>query len=415
MIRTFSSLIEERQPVMEAVQSQHLDHLEDLIFLDGGVKKATEILKNLVKSLASATPTAKMVITTKWDGAPAIVAGIHPATKKFFVALKGATLSANPKICYTQADINREYGDKAELASKLSVCLKHLPSVLPAKGIYHGDLLFTDNKKIATIDGTSMVTFRPNTIMYAVPADSPMGVKIKAAKMGIVFHTQYTGTGKELKDLSKSPLSSLQGFKQTTAVWFTGATLPSPPSGSTFLTASNAKQIVDLIGLIAASATQVNSFLKIVKKSHEKDIYAELMPFINSGVRAGISKYDSAKLKVFIEGKYNAAIAKLKTPTKIEQKQNDKKKAIAFIDAYAGQFDQLFKVHSLVSEAKMVVVSKLSEVKTIGTYLPTASGLKATNPEGFVAVCGKTCSTIKLIDRLVFANANMNITKDWKT
>lgn len=408
--------MEERQPVCEAVESQHLEHLEDLMLKDpdNGIKTAITMLRDITRALASQTPTAQMHITTKWDGAPAIVAGKYPANKKFFVALKGATLSDNPKICHTPADITKHHGDKPELAEKLLACLRYLPAVLPSSGVYHGDLLFTNNKKKATIDGKQMVTFRPNTILYAVPVETPMGGLINTAKMGIVFHTQYSGSGKTLKDLSKSPLQSLQGFKKTTEVWFTGAKLPSPPSGSTFLTASNAEQIGQIVKQIIALAPQSKTFLKLVKKVHEKDIFNELMPFINSGIRAGISKYDSVKLGVFIEGKYNAAIGKLKTPAKIAQKKQDKAKALAFVKAYSEQFEQLFKVHSLLSEAKMIIVSKLSEVKTIGTYLPTTKGLKATNPEGFVAVCGKTCSTIKLIDRLEFANANMNIAKDWK-
>lgn len=417
MIKTFSSLIQERQPVCEAVESQHLEHLEDLIFTNpsNGATTAIKILRNICKALASKTPTAKMHITTKWDGAPAIIAGKHPGTKKFFVALKGATLSANPKICYTTADIMQNYGDKGELADKLTACLKYLPSVLPSNGVYHGDLLFTNNKKEMDIDGKKMITFRPNTILYAIPADSPLGLKTKASKLGIVFHTQYAGTGKTLTDLSKMPLTVLQGFKKTTDVWFTGANLPSPPSGATFLTSSDAAQIEKLIQMILPLVPSTKTFLKMVQKSYEKTIYDELMPFINSGVRAGISKYDSGKLSVFINGKYDAAIGKLKTPTKIAQKKQDKAKALAFIKAYAQQFDQMFSLHSLLSEAKMIVVKKLSEVKTIGTYLPTTKGLKATNPEGFVAICGNTCSTIKLIDRMGFANANMNIAKDWKT
>ena len=38
-----------------------------------------------------------------------------------------------------------------------------------------------------------MITFTPNTITYAVPADSDIGRRIARAKLGIVFHTVYTG------------------------------------------------------------------------------------------------------------------------------------------------------------------------------------------------------------------------------
>jgi hypothetical protein len=161
-------------------------------------------------------------------------------------------------------------------------------------------------------------------------------------------------------------------------------------------------------------APKTKSFIKIVFKSHKTDIFDELTPFINSGVRAGISKYDSSKLKTHIASKYDLAIAKLKQAKNQELKQKAKIDALKFIDAYASQFDQMFQLHSLISEAKLIIIKRLSEVKTIGTYLPTTTGIKATNPEGFVAVCGDTCQMIKLVDRIEFAQANFNLAKDWK-
>ena len=45
-----------------------------------------------------------------------------------------------------------------------------------------------------------MISFTPNTITYAVPVDSNIGKRIARAKMGIVFHTKYSG--KDLDSLS---------------------------------------------------------------------------------------------------------------------------------------------------------------------------------------------------------------------
>jgi hypothetical protein len=38
-----------------------------------------------------------------------------------------------------------------------------------------------------------MITFTPNTITYAVPVNSNIGRRIRRAKLGIVFHTSYSG------------------------------------------------------------------------------------------------------------------------------------------------------------------------------------------------------------------------------
>ena len=75
-------------------------------------------------------------------------------------------------------------------------------SRLNIKGILQGDLLFTDDLKAINIDGEKMISFTPNTITYAVPIDSDLGKKIAEAKMGIVFHTQYSG--KTMNNLSAS-------------------------------------------------------------------------------------------------------------------------------------------------------------------------------------------------------------------
>ena len=418
MIANFSSLIYAPScPLNEAVETQHLEHIEDLMFkdLENGINSSMTLMNNIVKSLASKTPTAKMVITTKWDGAPAIVAGKHPSNGKFFVALKHATTSKNPKINFSQKDIKANHGDNADLSSKLSACFEYLPAVLPSTGVYQGDLLFVGNsKKDMDIDGTKHLVFRPNTILYAIPTETPLGKKVAAAKVGIIFHTVYAGTGSTLKELNKGTLASLDGFKQTTNVWFSAATLPTPPTGKTFITSGDSEQIIALMKLMKPMTTKVKAFLKIVNKSHKTDIFDELMPFINSGVRAGISKYDSSRLKTHIAAKYDAAIAKLKQESTKATKQKAKLAALKFIDAYAAQFDQMFQLHSLISEAKLIIIKRLSEVKTIGTYLPTNKGIKATNPEGFVAVCGDTCQMIKLVDRIEFARANFNLAKDWK-
>ena len=67
-------------------------------------------------------------------------------------------------------------------------------SRLGIKGVLQGDFLFaqSDLKKI-DMDGDAMISFTPNTITYAVPVASNIGRQIIRAKMGIVFHTKYTG------------------------------------------------------------------------------------------------------------------------------------------------------------------------------------------------------------------------------
>jgi hypothetical protein len=51
--------------------------------------------------------TSKITATVKWDGAPAIFAGIDPRDGKFFVAKKGI-FNKEPKVYKTKAEIDAE-------------------------------------------------------------------------------------------------------------------------------------------------------------------------------------------------------------------------------------------------------------------------------------------------------------------
>ena len=90
-----------------------------------------------------------MTITTKWDGAPAVICGIDPADGEFFVGTKGV-FAQEPKAAKTQSDVQRMYD--GVLAQKLSTCLTYLKPVV-RRGILQGDLLFTNDKSFEQIDG----------------------------------------------------------------------------------------------------------------------------------------------------------------------------------------------------------------------------------------------------------------------
>jgi glutamine synthetase len=56
-----------------------------------------------------------------------------------------------PKIVKRESDIQNWYGDRPELAEKLRVALKHLPSI-GIRGVIKGDLMFTDSMLDAYIE-----------------------------------------------------------------------------------------------------------------------------------------------------------------------------------------------------------------------------------------------------------------------
>ena len=180
-----------------AEKDRHLTHIEDAV-LEGGVagtRNAIEFLISLRNMFADDGKTisegrGSLILRTKFDGAPALYAGINPENGRFFVGSK-SIFAKNAKLNYTEADIRANHS--GGLANKLSLALKYLPE-LGIKGIIHGDFMYSkDELKSETIDGRNYITFRPNTITYAVSKDSAMARDILSSRMGIVFHTSYSG------------------------------------------------------------------------------------------------------------------------------------------------------------------------------------------------------------------------------
>ena len=207
----------------------HLEHLEDEIInygVDGG-RAAINFLRSLRDMLAGASRSS-VNMTVKWDGAPAIFAGIDPEDGKFFVAKK-SVFNVNPKLYKTDAEIDTDLS--GALVGKFKVALSEL-SKLGIKDVLQGDLMFTDDVETTKIEGESYYTFQPNTIVYAVPLDSKLGKIIRRAKIGIVWHTTYTGDA--LQDMKAKFGVNISGLNTPTSVWMDDATYKDTSGKSTF-------------------------------------------------------------------------------------------------------------------------------------------------------------------------------------
>ena len=200
-------------------KNTHMTHIEDKVIYGGvnGTRQAILALRELRKMLGGEKDGN---VSVKWDGAPAIFAGTDPNDGQFFVAKKGI-FNKNPKVYKSPADVDAD--TSGDLALKLKDALKYLPS-LGIKGVIQGDFLFSKSdisKK--KIKGQSYVTFHPNTIMYAVPAGTPAAKDIASAKLGIVWHTSYSGsTFESMKGTFGVDVSKL---KKSKAVWSQDAML----------------------------------------------------------------------------------------------------------------------------------------------------------------------------------------------
>ena len=391
-------------------RNTHLEHLEDEIINNGssGAKTSIEFLKSIKKMLQGGKGGSN--VSVKWDGAPAIFCGINPENSRFFVGTK-SIFNATPKINYTVSDISRNHG--GALADKLAVALKYLPT-LGIKGVIQGDLLFTnDDKKMTNVNGERSIVFTPNTITYAVPVTSTsMYDKIRAAKIGIIFHTSYRG--KTIKTMKASFGASVSGLKQNRNVFFDDARYKQAEDPG--LTKSEEKQFDSVISMAQGSVYKGGAFIDLIKKDKGPlSLGVQLKTFFNTYIRSG-SKITNTKVlannfEVYFIDKLKKEINGVKT-----DKAKQKYKEILEVGMKILRPNRqglYFAIASYITlqTAKSILLSKLNGIQSIGSFMRTGSGYKVTSPEGFVAI--NKGNAVKLVDRLVFSQANFNVAKDW--
>ena len=395
----------------------HLEHLEDEIInygVDGG-RAALNFLRSLRDMLAGASRSS-VNMTVKWDGAPAIFAGIDPSDNKFFVAKK-SVFNVNPKLYKTEAEIDDDLS--GTLNSKFKIALQEF-SKLGIKGVLQGDLMFTDDVETSKIEGVLYYTFQPNTIVYAVPVDSKLGNIIKKSKIGIVWHTTYTGNA--LEDMKASFGVNISGLKSPSSVWMDDATYKDTAGKSTF-TSTETEKITAILSNVGKtfqriSGPQLRKFIALQESMKGAIAGASLKTYNNSKVRAGEKiKQPSQHAKGYekwVEISIQKQIDKAKSPAGKKKYENVQKEYMREVRKYTGMLVQVITFQNLLVDAKMVIVKKLNSVKGLtDTFIKTANGFKVTNPEGYVAIDRVSGGAVKLVDRMEFSFNNFTAIKAW--
>lgn len=390
--------------ITEGKKNMHLTHVEDVIFLDGpnGALRALYFLDSIIRMLTPDLKESK--ITLKWDGAPAIVAGIDPESGKFFVGTK-SVFNKTPKLNFTNADIEKNHGHAPGLVEKLKVSLKYLPKIWKG-GVYQGDMMFAggDLKK-TNIDGEPHYTFTPNTITYATPVDSELGKALGAAKMGIVWHTKYTG-GPTMADTKAAFNVSKSEFKNSKDVWFDDAEFKDVSTTATF-TPKEANVALSEIAKMKRMLPQIRVSVKKMLQG-PNNMVTDLIIYNNFTIRTGQgianpSKHFDGFVEWWIE--------------------RHKKKSRRFSDADEASlrkslipmkrdFVAVFEFYNSIKEIKKVIISRLNKIKSLKTFLQTDSGYKVVGHEGYVAIT-KSGSSVKLVDRMEFSKNNFMTNKNW--
>ena len=397
-------------------KNTHLEHLEDDILNNGvrGGKNAINFLYSL-KDMLQGRSRGKFNVTVKWDGKPAVFAGTNPDNGKFFVGTK-SIFNEVPKINYTDADIQANHGHAGGLVDKLKTSLKYFKS-LGIPGVWQGDLLYTsDDLKTANVGGDDCVIFTPNTITYAVAVDSVVGKTIQRSKIGVVWHTSYSG--KSMESLSAKFGVNAQALTKSRNVWSTDATFKDT-SGNVTFTAAEAAKFQGVLNMAAGSLKKAGPYLNQMQKITHKEAPSSILKiFLNSYIRGGEKIQNTKKVTDFFEKYYVARLDKkiksVKSDAAKKRWKQIKKHGVLEYNKY--KRDLYFVIASYISlqTAKTMVLQKLNRAENIGTFIKTSNGYRVTAPEGFVAI-DRIGKALKLVDRLEFSRANFTAnSKDWK-
>ena len=405
---------------LSEAKNTHLDHAEELIFMYGqdGLNRVVSTYSKLLSTLDG--DGGGDAITTKWDGAPAIFAGVDPEDSEFFVGTKGV-FAKSPKLNKKPADIEKNHADvtkngeeisKKGLRDKLYASLEHLKT-LGISDVVQGDLLFTrDDLKEVKIEGKKYIAFKPNTITYVVPVDSDIAREMLSSELGVVFHTNYTGD--TLSDMSARFGYDASNLNKSSKVWYTDARIKDV-SGQVNLSKSEISAIKTGINeLSSLSIPSPELFNKINNTIGGIDIIAALKAHANTPIRSGNAlEQDADKFVVdFInklKDKFDTDISKLKTGPEGKAglaKLDKKKQVVEFIEENATHIANMYRAYLKTEAVKMMFQRKMRDIKAIDSFIAQPDGsFKVTDPEGFVIV-DHVGRAMKIVDRLEFSAAN---------
>jgi hypothetical protein len=403
-----SFLIEEK--------NTHMEHIEDNV-LNGGVQGARESIKFLrsLRDMLSGSSDAAVNVSVKWDGAPAIFAGTDPSDGKFFVAKKGV-FNKNPKVYKTDAEVDAD--TSGDLAVKLKLALKHLPD-LNIKGVIQGDFLFSkrDLKK-QKVQGKSYITFHPNTIVYAVPTDVPLAREISKSKIGIVWHTSYTGNSFETMKASFGK-NIADTLTQSSAVWSVDAEYKDVSGNATM----TKKQTKDITSILSAAGKTFNSIdaAGLNGISANDELLLRMKTFLNTKVRKQ-QKVTNVKKAVqemidYMHNYYQIESDKRKSERGKAGVDEKKREVMKYFSATnKTNLENILTLMNHLVDAKEILIKQMNKVKGLDTFLLTDKGFKATGQEGFVAIDRVGRNAVKLVDRMNFSYANFspNVKKGWQ-
>ena len=384
----------------------HMEHFEDLMFNKGheGIKEMLQILERIKKSFFEGCGKGEeLKYSEKIDGAPSIVFGLDPLDNKFFVSTKSFFTQAR-KAPKSHAEIDSLFGDKPDLAHTLKVAFDELKAI-GVDGVYQGDMLFT--KKMlerVKVGGRDYITFQPNTVVYAVPAEMK---GFSTYNMGFAIHTHYKQVGGSFR---AEILKSVPNIRKTNTLYLVSPVIDiqkpdtCDPNYKAFMDAH--KQILASVKFIKAA--DIN---KIAKSS----LAPMLKSFAVTAYTRGGGVLTKSAFKTFVEGKEQKEIDKLKSEAGKEKRRQKAQATLEEIDGMKS-IDAVLGLYAVVQPVKRIVLKVLERYKGLTTFQRGEDGgLSPFSSEGFVVIDPKNDNFYKIVDRSGFSAINQLSSRFRKT
>jgi hypothetical protein len=265
----------------EAKVGRPLQHLEDLVFIDGaaGAKEALDYLEHMAQK---ATGNEYSI---KWDGIPAIYWG-RDKRGRFTLTGKnywGKGEAGHPKSADELYSMIVGAGKQEAWRSELGASLRDMWAVAeqgtPAsfRGYLFGDLLFSSPPK-----GDDLV-FTPNKVTYTVPRDQELGQMLSKAQCAVAAHHWSSEFGSQ----ESQKIPGLQKFETSNGTYWPTSSPRFAVLGPYFADTGvtiKASELSKLKAYLNKYATHIDGFLEGV--SGLSNPPGEIYTFVNQQSKA---------------------------------------------------------------------------------------------------------------------------------
>ena len=401
----------------EVSQLTHLSHSEQLVMWGPkSLKTMYNALNSTYKALKSNTSPEDIDVKLEIDGSPSSIAATNFNGEKF-VATKGF-FNKDRKSAHTPEECDQLWGAIPDLCNKMKGLLAHLDEInIPEGEIWQGDFLFSkEDLSSQNIDGTSYVTFQPNTIIYAVPDSDPIAKLITQADLGIAWHTTYTGP--DFDNLKISFNASVDRLGHPISVFMMDAVLPSLAGIGTLTSEETGKAETTLADLKSNIEFLLRdaSYNNIVSHSAIIELVEK---FDNSRIRSEVGLSDPKgfieEFKAFVMAEAEKKAASLKKEASKAAKIEKGKEICDFIEGNRTTFEKIYEVKNQVVELKEFFIRKLNKLGSFRTFVRHIDrGFLPCGQEGY-AVSDIDGNIQKFVSRIEFSHNNFSkeIVKGW--